>query len=689
MRRALIVLCLLLVASPVALADPLPDKSDRIVAYDITVRLDPDKKQLHATERVTWRNPSTDTVGELWFHLYLNAFKNTSSTFFRESGGQLRGDLAARDSWGWIDVSSIKTAAGAELVKQLTFEHPDNDDKADQTVAKIVLPEPVPPGGSVTLDIAFTAQLPQVFARTGFKDDFFLVGQWFPKLGVYETAGMRGRAAGGWNCHQFHANSEFYADYGVYRVTITVPSDYKLAATGVRTHEHANSDGTTTCIYEQADVHDFAWTADPDYLVVKSTFSATKDVTPAEYARVAALLGRSLDEVKLSDVEITVMLQPGHAPQAERHVQAAKAGLKWFGLWYGRYPYKTLTVVDPAPGAGGAAGMEYPTFITAGSAWLFNYWPFDRIRTVEMVTVHEFGHQFWYAMVGNNEFEEAWLDEGINSYSTGKVMDLVYGYMAEILGVKVSETDTLRASNGPEDRYNRILSRAWDYTPSGAYGFYSYQKPEIALRTLEGYLGEQTMARVMRTFQERWRFRHPGSQDFFDTVREISGQDLSWFWNEVFAGTGVLDYDVGSVSTRPAATPRGVFDGTKGRRTVTDEDAAKRDAEAAKGKGGGPYESVAVIRRRGEVVFPVEIAFKFQGQPVERQRWDGAAPTRTFRFVRPTRLEWVDVDPDRKVVLDADWLNNSRRTKDDVRASARWTARWLSLVQNLLIGLGL
>ena len=132
----------------------------------------------------------------------------------------------------------------------------------------------------------------------------------------------------------------------------------------------------------------------PHYLVIKDTFSATRDVTPAEYEQTSRLLGRTLDEVKLTDVDITVMLQPGHAPQASRHVQAAKASLKWFGLWYGRYPYKTLVVVDPAAGAAGAGGMEYPTFITAGTTWLSNRWPFDKLRLAEFVTVHEFGHQY-------------------------------------------------------------------------------------------------------------------------------------------------------------------------------------------------------------------------------------------------------------------------------------------------------
>ena len=145
-------------------------------------------------------------------------------------------------------------------------------------------------------------------------------------------------------------------------------------------------------------------------------FSATADVTPAEYAQTAALLGRTLDEVRLSDVDIRVLMQPGRRPQIERYVTAAKLGLKYFGLWYGRYPYRTLTVVDPAPGAGGSGGMDTRRSSPAGSSVLLNYWPFSGVLGPEMVTVHEFGHQFWYGLVANNEFEEAWLDEGFNSY---------------------------------------------------------------------------------------------------------------------------------------------------------------------------------------------------------------------------------------------------------------------------------
>ncbi|MGE5199787.1 MAG: M1 family metallopeptidase [Rhodospirillaceae bacterium] len=692
MRRVVPFLLLALHVAAPALAQGLPEKSDEVVQYRISVSLDPAAHQLKGTQTLTWRNPSaTDAVSDLQFHLYLNAFKNTTSTFMKESGGQLRGDEMPKDGWGWIDITAIRTASGVDLKPTLAFIQPDDGNRNDQTVVKAALPEPVPPGGSVTLEMAFTSKLPRVFARTGYKDDFYLAGQWFPKLGVYEPAGMRGRAAGGWNCHQFHANSEFYADFGSYTVAITVPNGYVVGATGERRHERANGDGTTTYTYEQADIHDFAWTADPDYVVVRATFSAAKDVTPAEYERIAKLLGRTIDEVKLSDVDITVLLQPDHLPQAQRHVDAAKAGLKWYGLWYGRYPYKTLTVVDPAPGAGGAGGMEYPTFITAGSAWLFNYWPFDRIRAVEEVTVHEFGHQYWYGMVANNEFEEAWLDEGFNTWSTSKAMVAAYGSDAtilEFLGIRMGDRDMTRASNDPLARYNRILATSWDYTPPGVYGFYSYYKPALVLNTLEGFIGEQAMARVMRLYHERWRFRHPRSEDFFALVNEVTGQDWSWYFDQVIRGTEVVDYDIGSATSRPKPTPQGVFDEAAGRRTVSSSDARKNDAENERANK-QVFESTVVVRRSGGVALPVEVAFKFEGKPVERRTWDGRDPTKVFRFERPEKLEWVDVDPDRKIALDVNWVNNGRRLVPDGRPAASWTARWLFLLHNVFTTLGL
>ncbi len=273
-----------------------PRAPTTVVTYDIAVTLDAEKKEITGRERIVWRNPSTDpadAVSDLWFHLYWNAFRNNRSTFHVESGGRLRDDEAETDGWGWTEVTAMKLATGEDLLPSLTFEHPDDDNADDRTVARVLLPEAVPPGGEVTIDIEFHARLPKVFARAGYKGDFFAVTQWFPKLGVFEPAGMRGREKSGWNCHQYHANTEYYADYGRFKVEITVPKRFVVGATGPEIARRENPDGTMTYVHEQADVHDFAWTADPRFLEFRERFSADRDVTPAEYAAAAKLLDRT------------------------------------------------------------------------------------------------------------------------------------------------------------------------------------------------------------------------------------------------------------------------------------------------------------------------------------------------------------------------------------------------------------
>ena len=136
----------------------------------------------------------------------------------------------------------------------------------------------------------------------------------------------------------------------------------------------------------------------------------------------ARLLGVSAAELKLKPVRMILLIQPEHRSQTDRHFRAITNALKWFGLWYGAYPYETITIVDPPYGAGGAGGMEYPTLITGGTVLRVA----EHEATPEEVVVHEFGHQYWYGMVGSNEFEESWLDEGLNTYSTGKLIDQVY-----------------------------------------------------------------------------------------------------------------------------------------------------------------------------------------------------------------------------------------------------------------------
>ena len=200
--------------------------------------------------------------------------------------------------------------------------------------------------------------LPKAYARTGYAGDYFLVGQWFPKIAVYEPAGVRGRAAGGWNAHQFHADSEFYADFGHYRVAITLPRRFVVGATGVAHRARDHGDGTTTHTYEQGDVHDFAWTASPRFVEITRRFDAAREVSAQDYRDAAARLGRSIEELRLGDVEVRLLMWPDHLPQAERYLRTTMRAIAAYGLAYGRYPHRTLTIVDPPDEAIGTGGMD-------------------------------------------------------------------------------------------------------------------------------------------------------------------------------------------------------------------------------------------------------------------------------------------------------------------------------------------
>ncbi len=688
-----------------------------IASYKIDARLELDEKQhptkLSGREQLTWLNASPDTVNELQFHLYLNAFKNEKSTFFKESGGQLRGDKFESGQWGWIDVNELKVIAQAgesqDLTKKIEFIHPDDDNADDQTVMRVPLSKPLRPGEQLVLDIKFTAKLPRVFARTGYWGQFALVAQWFPKIGVWEEVGERRRTVAGWNCHQFHANSEFYADFGNYDVTMTVPAIYKgkVGATGRQQSERVNQDGTVTYQFTQDNVHDFAWTLDPQYVVVKRTFKADEWVKPDELEQLSKRLNLPSEAIKLKDVECTLLIQPEHAYQTERHFKAAFSAIKYYGLWYGAYPYSTLTIVDPPYNGGGASGMEYPTFITAGTNWWVS-----KTHDPELVIIHEFGHQFWYGLVASNEFEESWLDEGFNTYSEAKVEGLAYGnnvlpyrfYGVPILDFPFELPHPYDNRLGTfMGKFNDpILTPAWKFYNDFSYGLNSYPRTGLMLTTLERYLGEDVMARVMREYATKWRYRHPTSQDFFDTATAVAGQDLSWFFDQFVKGTQMLDYEIVEFKSEQPETKIGVFDKDGQKDEVKEESEKKKDDQR-------PYENEVIVRREGEAWFPVEILVTLQDSNkiffkptavrdgvIEYQAshskdgrqwvesWALKDRWKKFKFTTTSKIAAAQIDPENKVLLDANLTNNSKAEGSGLKGAVRWSAGLLFWLQAIL-----
>ena len=702
--------CLLFAMLLAAVAAHAKFVPDPIVQYKIDARLDAKAKTLQGHEVIQWRNHTADTIPDLQFHLYFNAFKNNLSTFFREGGangrfGKFRGDA---DSWGYLMVQSIKVD-GEELTSKMQFIQPDDGNPDDLTVMRVPLTKPIPANGRVAIEIVWTLKLPHVFARTGFHDNFFLLAQWFPKPGVYEGPGDRHREKGGWNCHQFHISTEFYADYGTYDVNLTVPSDFEIAASGEERSTRQNSDGTTTHEFYQEDIHDFAWTTQPKSQVRKivRTFKADEQVTPSEIAEWSRKEAVPPEEIKLKDVKVTLFIQRDHDAQVDRHFKACFAAIKWYGIWYGKYPYDVVTFVDPPYGGRGAGGMEYPTFFTAGT----DYWTGEHRQSPEGVIVHEFGHQFWYGLVGNNEFEEAWLDEGFNTYSTGKVLEKAYGpaYSYEkVFGMYIPADGWLelpvprypwKGVGGvpigqywewvpeyqwqPTSRYWREASTdameryAWLDLNRPSYGVQAYDKPALTLRTLEGLLGE-AWPKVIRTYQLRFRFKHPDAIDFMDTVKEVSGRDMKWFFDQTLYGTGRLDYSVSFTNSKPRKDGFFEENGKPVLVKAPDDDTDDDDT--------GPVESEVLVRRLGEMTFPVTVRVKFSDGSEAREQWDGQYRWQKFKYIGRPKIVQAEVDPDRLWKLEVPRTNNSALKEPVALAPEKWYLRWVVWIENVLMG---
>jgi len=636
--------------------------SKRIANYTMDVRLHPEKKLVSGSEVLTWLNDSEVEISELYFHLYLNAFKNNMTTFVTDARRMRPGRLPMlkKEDMGYTDVGSVKIIGeeGVEpidITPTIEYVQPDDGNAYDQTVMKVTLPQPLPPQQTIKLEISFSAKLPQGAPRTGFRDDYFFVAQWFPKIGVFYE--------GKWNCHQYHTTSEFFADYGIYDVNLTLPSNFIVGATGMRRYDRDNGDGTTTYNYYQEDVHDFVWTASPHYLVYEDTFSH-------EY---------------LPEVKVILLLQPYHKMFKDRYIEATKNALRYYGEWYGAYPYPQVTCVDPAYRSG-SGGMEYPTLFTGGAYWLT---PIE-LRSPEGVTIHECGHGWWYGIIGNNEFEDAWMDEGFTSYSTPKVMEKAYGpYYFSRRFLQIFPIVFKRFSYKPGwgsisdyrpfAKLDNMSRLAWEFMDGTSYSTNSYDKGALTMWTLENYLGSELSAKVFKTYFQRWKFRHPRPQDFIDVVEEVTGQDMSWFFDQIVYGSNELDYAIERISSSPVAKKEGYFDEEGERTFITGEEEGEKEEKEEV-----IYQSNVIVRRLGEVVFPVEVLVTFENGEQEKKVWDGEYRWVRYTFKKPSRLQSAEVDPDHKIFLDINYTNNSKAMNPRKLPAYKWAFRWMFWLQHLL-----
>ncbi len=660
--------------------------SDRVVQYDIDATLDPVAHTVDGRERLAWRNRSTRPVRAVYLHLYLNAFEGYGSTFFSEKRNlafEFRSAVPMHDGeWGHIDLGAI-TQGGAPVA--WSYVHPDNGPDTDHTVVRLDLPTPVAAGRSTVLDIAFHDQLPRVVARTGYFGSFHLVGQWFPKIGVLELPGERGARQVQWNVHEFHMFSEFYADYGSFDVRLTVPQGYTVGATGEERGAPLAAGGRVTHRFVQGDVHDFAWTADN---------------------RTAAPLEGQYSGAGSPVVTVRVLYPPEYAASAAPALRATLDSLKFFSETLGPYPYRTVTVVIPPFNAGEAGGMEYPTFFTADS--------FTRVEPntlaqflLEFTTIHEFGHGYFYGILGSNEFEEPMLDEGINEYwdmrmlrARGQPIYLANRLM-KMLGIvpTAGAFDTDRAAAMRIDPSDPLGANSWDRLSTAGYASV-YFRTSTTMRDLEDAVGTPALERAFKEYYQRWKFRHPGVADLREALAQGTGQRAlveAAFAQQVYAVQKVDDAVESLTSEEELPLAGTAVVGGKRVETTRGQAQKEEDEQRAAWKkshpdakdGTGPfaYRTTLTLRHRG-VAAAQDVRVTFADGSTESIVWDDPARWRRFVWVKPVRAVSAQIDPQRHHNLDASVLDNSRTLESDGRASRRWAADLAASVQVLLSFVG-
>ncbi|MBM7865287.1 M1 family peptidase [Heliobacterium gestii] len=612
---------------------PLPASAPPL-DYRIQCRYFPETTSIVGRVDLTWRFPGAQPLDQLALHLYPNAFR-PGSTFQKESSGRHRGYAAGQGDDGEMEITRIIAnvdGQSVDVTEAFRYIQPDDNNLDDKTLAAIDLPRPLRPGQTMALTMEFRTRLPRVYARSGTAGPFVMAGQWYPKLAAFERYGQRGRTKEGFNLRQFHANSEFYANFANYDVQITLPKEYTLGATGQETAPPVAQDSLKTVRFGQAWVHDFAWSADPRFHLF------TRTVTPQG--------GRP--------VEIRLYCQADHIHTAERQLNAVAAALEGLAT-YGAYPYATLTVIDPPNDAPGAGGMEYPTLITGGTP---NF-PGEGSAELDRVLIHEAAHQYWYGLVASNEFEEAWLDEGMTSYAEGKILA---GYKPDtrvpfrLFGLPLLNQPLrdgcpglFRAALGPWVP-DPIRLDSWKFASEQSYAVSVYNRAALALYSLERLIGEEKMQALLSSYFSRWSFRHPGTNDFLRIVAEKAGDRASILFQQWLSTPGALDYAIGSVRT--ANTPD------------------------------GPAWTIR-IDRRGELQAPVEIAVIGKDGHVQSLFWEDGGRYKEFTL-SGAAPEAVVVDPGEKLALDINRLNNYWAKEPNRAAALRWSLFVASLYQGLM-----
>lgn len=521
------------------------------VKYKIDVSLNDREHSLSGHEEFEYINNSSNSLDYILIHLWPNAYKNAKTAMSKQQFEQGNFFMlwAGDKSKGYID--SLDFRIDGQSARWEYY-------KDYQDIAIVYLEKSLLPGGSIKVSTPFYVKLPSgSISRLGHVGESYQITQWYPKPAVYDKQG--------WHEMPYLTQGEFYSEFGSYDVSITLPDNYVVGATGdLQTSSEIewlnkaaekpapaptiysgegksgavyppSSSKMKTLRYTQSNVHDFAWFADKRWIVRKGEVE--------------------LPHSKRKVTTWAMFTPENQAGWEATGIKSINDALYYYSLWSGDYPYDVCTAVDGTISAGG--GMEYPNVTVIGNS--------GGEQTLKTVIVHEVGHNWFYGILGSNERDNAWMDEGINSFfetrtmlATGKpsglamvgiegpmarkikMGDLSYQYLTE-------ELPYILTARGEKDQPIQMPS---EYFTSMNYGTIVYKKTALAFNYLMNYLGEEKFNACMAAYFDAWKFRHPTPADIQAVFEQTSGKDLSWFFDEVIPTIEHIDYSACSIRMR-------------------------------------------------------------------------------------------------------------------------------------------
>ena len=511
----------------------------------INVELDDEKHFLKGFEKMVYHNYSNSTLDSIVIHLWPNAYKNSSTELAKQKyeDGSNQFKYAIDKDLGFIDSLDFNVNGSKVEWNYL-------DGKID--ICVIYLKKPIKKGDSISITTPFRVKIPSGrFSRLGHLGQSYQITQWFPKPAVYDKDG--------WHPMSYLDQGEFYSEFGDYDVSITVPENYVLMATGDLQNKDElafldkkakltaklikedklpfrdslgrkdmsfpeSSKEKKSLRFTQKDVHDFAWFTDKRYHVLKGKI-----------------------ELESKNVTSWALFTNSEAKLWERSIEYINDATKYFSSWVGEYPYNHVTAVDGTISAGG--GMEYPNITVIGKSY--------DSKSLETVIIHEVGHNWYYGILGSNERDNAWMDEGLNTYIEIRYMEEKYpnGYLRKkdssknkslniTLNVPIEEKELQHIAyqfNASRNYDQPLKMGSKDFT-SMNYGAMVYCKTGIGFHYLKAYLGEELFDQCMNEYFNQWKFKHPNPNDIKLVFESVSKEKLDWFFEDYIKTTKKTDY---------------------------------------------------------------------------------------------------------------------------------------------------